>query len=106
MVLRERRAAGLGRPRPRSEVKTTCRARSTYPRRSQLQKPDAEANPFLRGGGEVADIIATFDWTATTLGPLEDWPVSRKSTVGLILQSHVPIVTLWGDDGIMIYNDA
>jgi PAS domain S-box-containing protein len=29
-----------------------------------------------------------------------------KTTVGLILQSPVPIVTLWGRDGVMIYNDA
>ncbi|HRN87818.1 GAF domain-containing protein [Hyphomicrobium sp.] len=71
-----------------------------------MQKPTPDAHPFLTGGGEVADIIATFDWTATALGTLEDWPLSQKSAVGLILQSHVPIVTLWGDDGIMIYNDA
>ena len=29
-----------------------------------------------------------------------------KTTVALILQSPVPIVTLWGEDGVMIYNDA
>ncbi|HRO49142.1 MAG TPA: PAS domain-containing protein [Hyphomicrobium sp.] len=71
-----------------------------------MQKPASDAHPFLTGGGEVADIIATFDWTTTALGTLDDWPLSQKSAVGLILQSHVPIVTLWGDDGIMIYNDA
>jgi hypothetical protein len=29
-----------------------------------------------------------------------------KTTLGLILNSPVPIVTLWGEDGVMIYNDA
>ena len=29
-----------------------------------------------------------------------------KTTVALILQSPVPIVTLWGEKGVMIYNDA
>ncbi len=62
--------------------------------------------PFLSGGGEAAEIIAGFDWAATPLGPMENWPASLKSTVALILRSPVPIVTLWGEDGIMIYNDA
>src|SRR6201996_5586377 len=62
--------------------------------------------PFLAGGGEAADIIAKFDWTATPLGPIENWPGNLKSSIALILRSPVPIVTLWGEDGIMIYNDA
>ncbi len=62
--------------------------------------------PFLSGGGEAAEIIASFDWAATSLGPIETWPASLKSTIALILRSPVPIVTLWGEDGIMIYNDG
>ena len=62
--------------------------------------------PFLSGGGEAAEIIADFDWAATPLGPIESWPASLKSTVALILRSPVPIVTLWGEGGIMIYNDG
>jgi PAS domain S-box-containing protein len=62
--------------------------------------------PFLSGGGEAAEIIAGFDWAATPLGPIESWPASLKSTVALILRSPVPIVSLWGEDGIMIYNDS
>ncbi|MGB7976816.1 MAG: ATP-binding protein [Roseiarcus sp.] len=62
--------------------------------------------PFLSGGGEAAEIIAGFDWAATPLGPIENWPASLKNTIALILRSPVPIVTLWGEDGIMIYNDG
>ena len=62
--------------------------------------------PFLSGGGEAAEIIASFDWAETPLGPIESWPASLKSTIALILRSPVPIVTLWGVDGIMIYNDG
>ncbi|WP_145735003.1 hybrid sensor histidine kinase/response regulator [Nitrospirillum pindoramense] len=66
-----------------------------------------EAIPaFLSGGGELASLIAAYDWSRTPLGPLDRWPQSLRTTVGLILQSPVPIVTLWGPDGIMIYNDA
>ncbi|TWB58593.1 PAS/PAC sensor hybrid histidine kinase [Nitrospirillum viridazoti] len=66
-----------------------------------------EAVPvFLNGGGELADLIAAYDWAATPLGPLDRWPQTLRTTVALILRSPVPIVTLWGPDGIMIYNDA
>jgi PAS domain S-box-containing protein len=62
--------------------------------------------PFLASGGEAADIIANFDWSSTPLGPIRSWPGNLKNSIALILRSPVPIVTLWGDDGIMIYNDA
>ena len=50
--------------------------------------------------------IAGFDWASTSLGPIADWTHTLKTTVGLILRSPVPIVMLWGTDGIMIYNDG
>jgi signal transduction histidine kinase/PAS domain-containing protein len=71
-----------------------------------LNQPNPVRYPFLTGGGEAAEIIAGFGWAATPLGPIEGWPVSLKSAIALILRSPVPIVTLWGDDGIMIYNDG
>jgi signal transduction histidine kinase/PAS domain-containing protein len=61
---------------------------------------------FLAGGGDLAHAISTFDWSKTTLGPIGNWPTSLTTTVGLILRSPIPMVTLWGGPGIMIYNDA
>lgn len=68
--------------------------------------PSLQELAFLKGGGKLGALIADFDWGATSLGALQTWPQSVKSTVGLILQSPVPIVTLWHEDGHMIYNDA
>jgi two-component sensor histidine kinase len=50
-------------------------------------------------------LIRLRDWS-TGLGPVSGWPQSLKTTVGMLLRSPVPIVLLWGPDGIMIYNDA
>ncbi|WP_245292809.1 hybrid sensor histidine kinase/response regulator [Pararhizobium arenae] len=61
---------------------------------------------FLAHNGELARLIRAYDWPSTPLGCVTQWPQSLKTTVALILQSPVPIVTLWGEDGIMIYNDA
>jgi PAS domain S-box-containing protein len=61
---------------------------------------------FLAHDGELARLIAARDWSGTSLGCPGTWPQSLRTTVALILQSPVPIVTLWGEDGVMIYNDA
>ena len=58
------------------------------------------------GGGELGALIRQFDWTKTNLGPLAAWPQSLKTITDTLLRSPVPIVLLWGEDGVMIYNDA
>ena len=68
---------------------------------------DANAEPraFLGPDGEMSRLIAAHDWS-DTLGPIPGWPQSLKAAVGLVVHSPVPMVLLWGEDGIMIYNDA
>src|SRR6476646_5395442 len=61
---------------------------------------------FPTASGELATRIRQFDWTNTSLGTLEQWPQSLKTVTETLLRSPVPIVLLWGEDGIMIYNDA
>ncbi|NMM04552.1 response regulator [Paraburkholderia sp. RP-4-7] len=56
--------------------------------------------------GEMAQRISEFDWTATILGAIENWPRSLTATVQMLLASPVPLVLLWGKPGYMIYNDA
>ena len=66
----------------------------------------ASGQGFVTGGGTLGQLIEKFDWSKTALGQLAEWPGPLKTTVGLILRSPVPIVTLWGEQGTMIYNDA
>ena len=66
----------------------------------------AKTANFPVGGGELGALIRDFDWSKTSIGPIEDWPQSLKSVTAFLLHSPVPIVLLWGEDGIMIYNDA
>lgn len=60
---------------------------------------------FLDGGGECGALVSARDWT-DSLGPPEGWSQSLKTATGLLLRSPVPMVMLWGPDGIMLYNDA
>ncbi|MDB5379622.1 MAG: hybrid sensor histidine kinase/response regulator [Rubritepida sp.] len=50
--------------------------------------------------------MAGFDWAATSIGPIAGWPQSLRSTVSLMLRSPIAMVLLWGEDGVMTYNDA
>jgi len=61
---------------------------------------------FLAGGGEMGERIAAFNWSTTPLGPLESWPQSLRTIVAFIVHCPAPLVMLWGDDGMMIYNDS
>jgi len=61
---------------------------------------------FPSGGGELGALIRQFDWAKTSLGPLVAWPQSLRTVTDTLLRSPVPIVLLWGEDGVMIYNDA
>jgi PAS domain S-box-containing protein len=55
---------------------------------------------------EVARRIREFDWSKTSLGPVEQWPVSLVSTLSICLSAHFPMAIYWGREGCLIYNDA
>lgn len=75
---------------------------------SATQRPDPAAQLpfFLQSGGAVGTLIGGFDWGNTPLGPLADWPESMTSALALMLRSQVPMVMMWGKEGVMLYNDS
>jgi PAS domain S-box-containing protein len=54
----------------------------------------------------MARRIRAHDWSATAIGPILSWPQSLKTITAFLLESPLPIVLLWGADGVMLYNDA
>ncbi len=69
------------------------------------RKVDEVEHAFLKDGGEMGRRIAQHDWASTPIGGIEGWPISLKHTVSLMLASPVPLVLLWGEAGVMVYND-
>ncbi len=61
---------------------------------------------FLQAGSEMGKLIWEKDWSATALGSPEDWPVSLKFAIGIMLRSAFPKFIWWGPDFICFYNDA
>jgi PAS domain S-box-containing protein len=64
------------------------------------------AGHFLSGGGEMGQLIRSYDWSTTSLGPVESWPHSLKTSVGIMLRSPYPMFVWWGKEMIMFHNDA
>jgi hypothetical protein len=58
------------------------------------------------GNGEMAQLTRDFDWANSPLGPVEQWPVSLRTAVGIVLNSRFPMLMWWGNDLIQFYNDA
>lgn len=70
------------------------------------RRATAKNYSFLNGGGESAGLIASMDWLHSSLGSIECWPQSLRTTLSIVLHSKFPMLLFWGADHICFYNDA
>jgi signal transduction histidine kinase len=68
--------------------------------------PAESGGHWLIGGGEMARLIRTIDWSKTPLGPKHSWPQSLRTVVSLVQASSSPISLAWGPGHVQIYNDG
>lgn len=61
---------------------------------------------FLSGSSEMQLLTQNFNWSATSLGPIEQWSTSLNSALGIVLHSAFPMFLFWGEDLICFYNDS
>ncbi|MEO8327219.1 MAG: HAMP domain-containing sensor histidine kinase, partial [Nitrospirota bacterium] len=71
---------------------------------SEQATPGAES--WLAGGGQMGQVVRSRDWSKTSLGPIETWPQSLRTTISLCLASNFPISIAWGPHRVQIYNDG
>ena len=60
---------------------------------------------FLRGG-EMGHLTREKEWSQTLLGTPDTWPQSLQTTLGILLNSKLPMFLFWGEELICFYNDA
>jgi PAS domain S-box-containing protein len=61
----------------------------------------------LMGGGEAGAHMRAHDWSATSVGPVSQWPLSLQAAVGICLNSRVPSAIWWGREHLTaFYNDT
>jgi len=61
---------------------------------------------FLRSGGDAGRLINDYDWTATTLGPVDLWEESFCSSLSIMLGSSIPMFLVWGKEQLLFCNDS
>lgn len=61
---------------------------------------------WLVSGGETGEFIRAFDWSSTSLGPLETWPQSLRTAANFMLEAQQPVYLGLGAESISLYNDA
>ena len=62
--------------------------------------------PVITGHTEMAGRIRAHNWSATPIGPVEDWSETLLANVNLMLHSPFPTVIAWGQQMVFLYNDA
>ena len=65
-----------------------------------------DQHKFLQDGGEMAGLIAAYDWSASPLGSIDTWSDSLCTSLSTILRSRFPMLIFWGPKLITFYNDA
>ena len=58
------------------------------------------------GGGEAGALMRAHDWVSTELGDPRRWPQPLMTLVTVLLSSRQPMFVAWGQDRILLYNDA
>jgi signal transduction histidine kinase len=66
----------------------------------------AGVDPLFSSGGEMAGRMRRHDWARTPLGPSTSWSQSLRTAVAIMLRSRYPMILTWGEQLVMLYNDA
>jgi PAS domain S-box-containing protein len=70
---------------------------------TNMRKAEGE---IAEAGGSLSLLVDGFDWAGTSLGPRVQWPCYMQTIIRSMLLSPLAIVTLWGQDGVLVYNDG
>ena len=54
----------------------------------------------------MGERVRAFDWSKTSVGPIDAWPQSLRTTLGILLNSKFPMFLFWGPELLCFYNDA
>ncbi len=62
---------------------------------------------FLQHSGEMGELMRNHNWQSSSLGSPDHWPLSLRTTIGIMLHSAFPMFLFWKkEELICFYNDA
>ncbi|KAJ4410277.1 hypothetical protein N0V82_009297 [Gnomoniopsis sp. IMI 355080] len=69
-------------------------------------EPDWILPEITHGQQPYMDVVASLDWASRSIGPPDTWPPLLKQSFDQILADARPIAIFWGDQYILLYNEA
>lgn len=71
-------------------------------------KPIVKKDAFslFENSGEIGQLVLDRDWSKTSIGNIEDWPLSLRITLYNVLHSGFPMFLFWGEEFLCFYNEA
>jgi PAS domain S-box-containing protein len=69
-------------------------------------KTETSSEGLIRGESQMADLIRAYDWSATPLGEIAEWPEALLWSANLMLACAFPSLVFWGAELVQLYNDA
>lgn len=72
----------------------------------RLQTTNVPHSSWPAGSGEMATMVREHNWSQNPLGAVDTWPQGLRTAVELVLACRFPMVVLWGEQLIQIYNEG
>ncbi|GAA1840032.1 hypothetical protein GCM10009812_36350 [Nocardioides marinus] len=63
-------------------------------------------DPVFACAGEMAARMRSHPWEDSVLGAPARWPAVLRTSVSMVLRSKYPMTLTWGEQFVMLYNDA
>jgi hypothetical protein len=79
---------------------------ATRTARTDARQQTTEGDILFTGPGEMRALCRAFEWSTTSLGPVEGWSHALRTTVDTLLASRNPMFLWWGPELVQFYNDA
>lgn len=67
--------------------------------------PPGKTEDFPQDGGRADPVMRGIDWSGSSLGPPETWPLPLRTVAGIIMAARQPMFLAWGPDLTFLYND-
>ncbi len=61
---------------------------------------------FLEKESKINELIRNNDWSKTSIGTMDHWPLSLRITLANVLHSGFPMFLFWGEEFLCFYNEA
>jgi PAS domain S-box-containing protein len=72
----------------------------------ELKTVQSNKFSFLIAGDTMGKTLLESEWVNSSLGAIENWPLTLKNALAILFHSKAPAILFWTDEYFTFYNDA